>query len=244
MLRPSAPASPKRAFAPVWGDETPLASASRRFAKEGTGATVPPMAPRPLFVVPVADLEDGPKEETWSIPETFLSAALEGTEATPRGAGEVHATLSKTGREVVVLGRIEAPLTMPCARTLDPVPIDVAADLHLLLSPGPATSPGPRKRQAGGARAEKKGKVEEEESILTDEDTARDSYDGEQVVLDAFVREFIVLELPMFPLRSDLHSDDGPAIDTAPKTPDDAKPLDPRLAPLAVLASRMRDTKE
>jgi len=66
-------------------------------------------------------------------------------------------------------------------------------------------------------------------------------------VLDEYIRESILLELPMVPLRSDLRDIDNPAI---PRPPEDANNgtgnrIDPRLAPLAELVGRLKhDTKE
>ena len=84
--------------------------------------------------------------------------------------------------------------------------------------------------------------------MLSDELAAQDSYDGEQVVLDPFVREFILLDLPMNVMRTDL----PPAPDAAIAPPSESsdsshaaeQPLDPRLAPLAAIASRLRQNKE
>ena len=75
---------------------------------------------------------------------------------------------------------------------------------------------------------------------MSAEQAARDEYDGETVELDGFVREHLLLELPLFPVRSDLPFDPTPATDTPP---DEAGPvLDPRLAPLAALASELQRT--
>jgi uncharacterized metal-binding protein YceD (DUF177 family) len=83
---------------------------------------------------------------------------------------------------------------------------------------------------------------------LTEDDAAEDTYTGDQVVLDEFVREFLVLELPMMPVRSDLRSEARPAIPAAPDPSDDSDSchgVDPRLRPLAEIASRLsKKTKE
>ena len=63
--------------------------------------------------------------------------------------------------------------------------------------------------------------------------------------LDDFVREFILLDLPMFVVREDLRSAEDAAI--APRDEDRTeaeRPIDPRLMPLAELASRLRQDKE
>ncbi len=198
----------------------------------------------PRFVVPVADLELGPKELEWELPTEWLAGALEASEAAPRGArGRLRATLTKNGKEVVVLGHVQAALTMPCARTLAPTDVDVDAELYLLLAPAVAAEERARK---GRARKSKKALPAGRErgdahESLSGEDAAGDTYDGERVVLDPFVREFILLELPMFPL----HSEDSRAIrPTVAASETTEKPIDPRLAPLAALKSRLENKEE
>ena len=63
---------------------------------------------------------------------------------------------------------------------------------------------------------------------------------------DDFIREFLILELPMFPRRSDLPTDDAPANPPLPadSQPGGDKPLDPRLSPLAELKSRLEKIKK
>lgn len=97
----------------------------------------------------------------------------------------------------------------------------------------------------------KKGGDWSEDPELLEEDAAVDTYSGEQIVLDDFVREFILLELPMFPVREDLRSE---SFEGSSAPPDDAqatgaspaesssvgeRPLDPRLSPLKDLKARL-----
>ncbi|HEX7671777.1 MAG TPA: hypothetical protein VF395_19420, partial [Polyangiaceae bacterium] len=116
------------------------------------------MAETPLFVIPVADLDYGDRDLHQEIPVAWLEKALAGTEAVPRGEpGRLEVTVSKSGREVMVRGHARATVTMPCARTLDPVAVDVQAEVFLLLHPGapPAGTPAkherPRKKAAADA---------------------------------------------------------------------------------------------
>ena len=164
--------------------------------------------------------------------------------------------LSKDGRQVIVRGRVKAPLTMPCARTLDPVDVDVDAELLLVLSPAPPpsmSSGNPKKRKARAKRStlsESQGRDAgrlAKDRVISDQDAAQDFYPGDEIVLDAFVRETVLLELPMFPLRSDLRAIDNPAIPGPPEQAQvgSGKRVDPRLAPLAEIAGRLKfDTKE
>ena len=201
---------------------------------------------------------------TFTLDEAWLREALSGTEATPRGPGSVTVELSKSGRDIMVRGRLETALSMPCVVTLDPLDIDLSPEIFLMLAPGPGEASGKggqseRKRasaahqskdaEARGATSRKRSsKDEDEEGELLDPlAAARDTFEGSQIELDSFFREFLLLELPMFPRRSDLPSSPGPAIGPRLVTPeaDEQEPvIDPRLQPLAALRSRLRDSKE
>jgi uncharacterized metal-binding protein YceD (DUF177 family) len=210
--------------------------------------------------VPLADLDYGEREIDEEIPRAWLNKTLEGTEATPRDKpGRVTVTLSKSGREVMVRGQARAYVTMPCARTLDPVDFDLTADVFLLLGPPTGAPARPSPKAYSAKKAAKKAptakpsaqerRKREEETILAEEEAARDTYDVDRVTLDRFLREFLVLELPMVPLREDLRSEASPAIerplDPAPEGRQAQETaIDPRLAPLAAIASRLRAKKE
>ncbi len=205
------------------------------------------------FTVPLADLERGPKNAVWRMDEKWLDAAMEGTDAKARDAGSIDVTLTKDGRQVIVKGQIKAPLSMPCAVSAEPVDVDVESELLLLLTPEPAPIVTPKSKKAGAAaESASKGNgkpagLRANERYLSDEEAAQDHYSGNEIVLDSFVREFILLELPMVPLRSDLREKDKPAIPGPPEKTEDGsgKQIDPRLAPLAEIAGRLKnDTKE
>ena len=200
----------------------------------------------PFFDLAVADLEDGEKQIDWPIPESWLADVLAGTEATPgAAAGRVSVRLRKEGREVMVRGWLETAVVMPCARTLDPVDVPVKADIFLLLSPGSVDPPRGRPLRAArrdAAQKQKEPRARRREAAetenLSDEDAAQDTYSGDRIVLDRYLREFILLELPLMPLRSGA----PPAIGPSPGSPGASlePAIDPRLAPLAELASRLR----
>ena len=228
----------------------------------GTAAGPPPrlalrsgakLAHRHTFFIRVADLDYGDREIDEEIPVAWLETALSGSEAKSRGEpGRLTLTVAKSGRDVMVRGHARAAVTVPCARTLDPVNVDLDADIFLLLAPAAPRPEGAASRSRNPKRTaadpEKKGgkptKARARIEALDDTDAARDTFDGEEVVLDDFVREFLLLELPMFPLRPDLRSDGTTGIEPVPATPDAAgahKEIDPRLAPLAVIASRLSE---
>jgi len=253
-----------------------------------------PSAARPNFVVPVRDLDDGPKTLRGEISLEWLHAALAGSEATPADrAGSLDVEVSKNGREVLVRGSARVPVIVPCARTLAPIPLELTPEILLLLrkaetplkhegagshDPKPRAGKGKRDRgDAGrpaaqarpalggrpakgeraakgdhGTRAQARGGWSDDPE-LEPTDAAQDTYEGEQIVLDSFLREFILLELPMFPVRQDLPSlpvevrASGPDVrqnpDSAP-TSESETPLDPRLAPLAELKDRLQKQKQ
>jgi uncharacterized metal-binding protein YceD (DUF177 family) len=186
-----------------------------------------------------------------------LQWAIEGTEATPgEEAGQLDVSVSRTGRDYVVLGRWKASLVFRCARTLDPAPYTLSADLTLLLRKGATpdqAGKAPSRSERHRTRAQKKAEPDVE---LSDEDVAADSFTGDQIVLDEFVREQLLLEFPMFPLRSDLRSAASAAIGPAPENPEadatevlgstptesdvvERENLDPRLAPLLDIANEL-----
>lgn len=204
---------------------------------------------KPVFVVPAADLERGPRQISWVIPEAWLRGVFSESGATPSGDGSLDVELSKNGAEVMVRGRLRAHVSMPCVVTLEPLPFDLNPEVFLLLAPDPAANKRGARGRAG--RAEKPGRGGgktgpagwSDDPELSPGDAAKDTYDGEKVVLDEFLREFLLLELPMYPRRSDLPSTESPAI--APPSPAEPAraPVDPRLMPLAAIAARLRDKK-
>jgi uncharacterized metal-binding protein YceD (DUF177 family) len=211
---------------------------------------------KPVFVVPLADLERGPRTVTFTLDEVWLRQAFEGTDATPRRAGSATVELSRSGKDVLVRGHAEAAVSMPCVVTLEPLDIDVSPEIFLMLAPA-TTDPGPklgkktRREGSNGTPSEgrsaasrKRGAKDdlEEDEELDAGTAARDTFEGSQIELDPFFREFLVLELPMFPRRSDLPSTEGPAIGPPSSASEGQEPaIDPRLQPLAALRSRLRE---
>ena len=189
--------------------------------------------------MPLSDLEWGPKTVSFEVGDAWLRRALEDTEASVRaGPGRLEVELTKNGRDVMVRGSVSCELNMPCVVTLDPVEVDVKADIFLLLSPAGPRAPHRAPPRGAQPRGKSKNGWARDPELL-DEDAARDTYEGSEVVLDPFVREFILLELPLFPKRSDLPLSETPAIPRAPEADRSEGPVDPRLLPLAELKSRL-----
>jgi len=214
------------------------------------------------FQVTLKDLEAGPRRMVCAIVEDWLKAALQESDAEPRGPGQLDVNLERTGRRVVVRGRAAAPLTMPCARSLVPTPVDVDAEIFLVLEPAePRAKPASSNRGRAGRRAlrgqavapssrnigDPQAKTGGRSEALADLDAAHDVYSGEVIVLDAFVREALLLELPMMPLASGLPSGDSPGIHPTRDAAESGgeKFIDERLKPLAEIMRRLgNSTKE
>jgi uncharacterized protein len=211
-----------------------------------------------LLTIRLADLERGKTHYEWELPLLWLRRVFDGTEATVDTSGKLAIDASVTSRQVVVKGHAVANVTMPCARTLDPVSIDLSAEVSLVLRPA-ATSPemhattvgSATKRNSSSNPAKKAAELPKRkpahwpERELPEDEAAEDVYQGELIELDGFVREFLLLELPLMPLRSDLRFEERPAIPRSPEVANGAAnppPLDPRLRPLAEIASRLKKT--
>jgi uncharacterized protein len=194
----------------------------------------------PSLLVPVADLErEDEVSREWVLDPAWLGWALGGSEAHSTGKpGSAEVVLSRNGREILVRGRVAAQVELPCARTLDPAVYDLRADLVLILRRKAEARPG----SPHAARRAAKRESREPEALAT-EDVASDSFSGETIALDDFVREQLLLELPMFPLRSDLRSNESPAIPAPPQESDSDSGIDPRLLPLQALAERLKTGK-
>lgn len=196
------------------------------------------------LVLRAKEIED-PVQRSWSLSEAWLRQALCDTEATPdQSGGQVSVNVFRQGKQLVVRGKVQLSLTIPCARTLDPAVYELAPELFLVLqqrgSAGDSASPRPKRE-----RRRKRDQDEENDEVLSEVDAAFEWFSGDVVVLDAFVREQILLELPMVPLRSDLRYGDTTAIhpplesgaaDAAAQTPG----VDPRLLPLQAIAEKLK----
>ena len=168
------------------------------------------MAPpsKATFLVSASELDAGGKEYTREIPHAWLKTAFDESDATPKGDGALDLRLSKSGTDVVVHGEANADVELPCARCLEPVKVTLAAEISVLMVPAA------------------KIKHEREHEMASSEADVL-PYDGENVVLDDLVRDDLLLEIPMIPLCKE----DCPGIASA-HAKEEAKPVDPRLAPL------------
>jgi uncharacterized protein len=218
------------------------------------------MPDRGTFVVPVHDLDLEGRSVRFAITPAWLRGALEGCEAQPAGStGQIDVHLTKTGNDVLVQGQIDAAFVIPCARCLEPVEFRPHIELSLLLHPastagvaarrpgahGPAHTGARAAGQGAQTAAHPPGKAATKPHPKSDDETEfeegeadTDTYEGEEVVLDRFVREAILLESPIFPLCSEACEGIRPASDSAPGS--EGAVTDPRLLPLLELAKRRK----
>jgi uncharacterized protein len=194
------------------------------------------------FIYLVKDLSVEGTEIDIPLETDWLRAMIDVPELSPIEGqkGRFWGRLSMTGKEVIVRGHVRAPLQMPCARCLGPASIQVNAELTLVLSPGPslaqvaklerlkaaepesvkssrgkkakeanASSPAPKAKAKNGRENSKEGYV------FSEGEAESDHYEGEEVALDRFVREAILLEIPIFPLCSE----QCPGIGAIPEEP-------------------------
>lgn len=201
----------------------------------------------------IHELDDGPKELSGPLTREWLSHILRDTDVQPEGPdpGDLNLWLTKTGPDVLVQGSLRAVVSLPCARTLDPAIYRLRAEVFLMLTPAAGAANSARRRRPerekppGAKKAAKKAGWETDPE-LSDEEAALDTYSGELIVLDEFLREFILLEVPMVPLREDLRGvpfeANPPLPDAGPSEENSAeKPIDPRLSPLRDLKARLEN---
>ena len=147
----------------------------------------------------------------------WLDAALAGTNIRAHRDGDeggrVTGRLSRSGpQDIVVRAHVTAEVEASCVRCLSPSHLSVDAELSLLLQ--------------AQSRSDVRKRANEGEHEFTATEADIDVYDGETVVLDDFVREAILLEVPAFPLCRE----SCPGLLQGDRSVED--PVDPRLAPL------------
>ncbi len=164
-----------------------------------------------------------PLDDEWvreALADTDLSGPAEG-EDSPKGTLDVVAR--KVMDDILVEGEFRAALQAPCSRCNVPVSLALDGQFTQLFS-NRTTAELP------------------EELELTPEDLDRETYSGEEIALDGFVREFILLEVPMSPRCEGGCAD--PEVRRILRLGPDGEPL-PRessgpLAALGALAEQLR----
>ncbi len=185
------------------------------------------------FVLKLKDLGEDGKDYTFPMPRSWLERSLHGCEARVGAAaeasvvGEISLHAQRNGEEVLLRGRVRTRVLLVCSRCLEDAPIEVDAELVSLQLPG-----SPPEETLG------------EEVELLPEEADRDWYQGEEIVLDALVREHILLEFPMQPLCSE--SCPGIEVPAHVRGPErlDHSNEDSWLAALGALRGRVTDRRD
>jgi uncharacterized protein len=183
----------------------------------------------PLLSVSAHDIDAAGLSLDAELPLAWLAEELADASLVGAAPGKASVRLSRSGKDVIVRGKVSADLRTPCARCLSPARVAIDAELTLLLQP---------KGHDGSANGRARPPKDDEEYEFTSEEADTDTFDGETVVLDPFLREAILLEVPNFPLCSE----DCPGIRPPAAAASEAEaepPLDPRLAPLSALRDKL-----
>lgn len=160
------------------------------------------------------------------LPQEWLQGKLSDSQMAACEDGHIRGRISRSGpHDMVVRCRIGASVECPCVRCLQPARIEVKTLLSLLLEPA---------KRAHSRHAQ--GSANEYEFNSAEADI--DIYDGEKVVLDNFVREAILLEIPNFPLCSEGCPGIRPGPNSDLHTAALEPPVDPRLAPLGAFRKK------
>jgi uncharacterized protein len=195
------------------------------------------------FVYPIKDLEDSVREVREPLPPTWLAKILEETDVTPSAEdGLLEASLTVTGRNVLVRGMVRTTVLVPCARCLQPSSFPIEGELALLLVPDKPPKGKSPNTKGNGEKKQRSHAVEGDDDGYQIEpgETELDTYTGDEVVLDGFVREAILLELPIFPLCSEACPGIGALPSETAEPATEESQIDPRLAPLLELKNKSK----
>ncbi len=190
------------------------------------------------FEIPARELDAAGKSFTFPVRAAWLRGILEDNQATAAGPdGVLEIRASKSGTDVVVTGSLKAELTSPCGRCLTPTDIHVAQQITALYVPA--------KEIKGSTGLDDEYEFAAEEADML-------PFDGDTVILDEFVRDELILEIPMIPLCSEDCAGMSPSPDAGRDTSgapssaleDEEASIDPRLLPLLRLKKQTERKKE
>jgi len=143
--------------------------------------------------VNIDEIKEGGLDRAWDLTREQLDQMLEGDPAGYRARASAHleAHLDRLSTRVLLRGRGQGQLTVPCGRCLAPTELTLPVDFSLTLVPAeeqeePAEEEAedhPRKRRAASLS-------EADEEV----------YSGREIELDPLVREQLLLALPAYPL--------------------------------------------
>lgn len=118
---------------------------------------------------------------------------------------EIHATLYKSGRTVIVSGEIQAAPSQICGRCSVSFFSPLNIPFNEVFVPKPSVHPASRAEERRARRASERNKKEpddDEEGSNIDEQEEY-YYEGNSLSLDEMIREQVLLAVPMRPLCSE-----------------------------------------
>jgi uncharacterized protein len=138
----------------------------------------------------VIDVGDVPQHEgTWvfPVPREWCADALRDADAQPADEeGRLEVEVTHAGSDFLVRGSVQVRLDATCVRCLRPTPIAIDAPISVLYVAGPIVE---------AARTEE----DEDDEPAPDEGPDVEHYQGTKLILDPYVRDTILLEIPMNP---------------------------------------------
>jgi uncharacterized metal-binding protein YceD (DUF177 family) len=136
------------------------------------------------FVIGVHDVPEHQGAWTFTVARAWLADALKGCEleATDED-GRLEVEVTRAGNEFLVRGRVHVITAATCGRCLRPTPVVIDTPILVLYVPGPAVE----KLQ------------DDDEEPAPDEGPDVEHFQGDSLVLDGYVRDTILLEVPMNP---------------------------------------------
>jgi uncharacterized protein len=146
----------------------------------------------------VIDVQDVPTHEgSWifPIPQDWGRSVFEGCDVEAiEEPGELDVRVSKTGDGFLVEGRVRLTVAATCVRCLKPVPLEIDAPVVVLYVPGTVTE-----RPATTDRGKDQDDKDEDDEPVPDDGPDVEHFQNHQLVLDEYVRDTILLEVPMNP---------------------------------------------
>ena len=204
------------------------------------------------FALQVADIDETGRDYSFELKKPWLESSLgdANLHADPEAAlGTIELHAQKNGADYLVTGRVVAHLTTDCGRCLGVAKVPVDTSFATLFARAPHTpgTPGHHGHHKDAAHGSNTADRVEEVDGDDEDELAREEFSGHEIVLDALIREYLVLECPMQPLCSEACT--GIAVPKHVKPPaevfgtSDSK-VDPRLAPLLRLRDKIPPNKE
>jgi uncharacterized protein len=168
-----------------------------------------------MMIINVERLDEEPRELSLPLDADWIAGQLgDLLHDGGRREGAAELQVVRTGAKVQVTGTLQAVFSVPCGRCLEPAEMSVNEPFVMVFE----RVSGPVKHPA--------------EKDLTEEDICWERFEGTEIDLAPYLREPLILAIPMTPLcRPDCPGLLAPGA----QEPDSTPPIDPRWKALANL---------